>query len=253
MSKSSKSAAEDVYCKLRKMILRGELAEGQSLKAAALQAEFGFGVTPLREALNRLSSEQLVSSSHNLGFRVASMSLDELKDLDRTRQLLEVEMLISSIRLGDEDWEGRIVASHYQLSKQITPTLNTSAKDFDGWENRHKNFHTALISACDSKWMKKLLDQIETQRTRYHCNILLRANQVAIDKPSIKKGINKLLDEALDIGLHTPLMEATLARNEELGRRLLTEHIDLTSNVYQSIHALFPENDEISQNKEKTP
>ncbi|WP_170560272.1 GntR family transcriptional regulator [Ruegeria atlantica] len=241
-----KSAAEEVYGQLRQMILRGELSDGQSLKAAALQSEFGFGTTPLREALNRLSAEQLVVNSFNHGFRVAPITLDELRDLDRTRLLLETEMLVSSIRDGDEDWEGRIVASHYQLAKHRPPGLDATSEATEKWAARHQSFHEALISASGSHWMNTLLEQIETQRTRYHRYILVRAKQVAAEQPEVRDVVNEKLSKVMGIAVHTPLMEATLDREERKARDLMTEHINLTSDAYQSIQSLFPEN---AQNK----
>lgn len=244
MPDTKRSAAESVYEKMRSLILRGDLVAGQSLRASALQKAYGFSATPLREALNRLSVEHLVENAYHQGFRVASLSLDELEDLDTTRSLLEIDMLRVSLRQGDEDWEGRIVASHYQFSKLPTPHIATTPDAFEHWYRRHHTFHEALLSGCSSRWMRILLDQIETQRTRYHRNILLNAVREARNTPAIGEQINGILSEVLGIDAHTPLMEATLNRDEPAAERLMADHIRLTSDAYQRIQSLFPHPEE---------
>lgn len=242
MSTARISAAEETYAKLRRMILRGELQGGESLKSASLQSQFGFGATPLREALNRLSAEHLVVNFFNQGFRVAPTTSQELNDLDRVRLLLETDMLTSSIANGGDDWEECVVVSHFRLGKQAVPSVGSTHDETDQWEESHKSFHTALLSACGSGWMSILLEQIETQRTRYHRHILNRAAQVSADQSALKEQIDDRLGKALGAHAHTPLMEAALNRDQNAARRLIADHIALTTDVYQSIQSLFPEN-----------
>lgn len=241
MPHTRQSAAERAYAELREMILRGDLSGGENLRTAALQEQFGFGATPLREALNRLSAEHLVTLTFNQGFKVSPLSLDELEDLDRTRSLLEIEMLIASIRAGTEDWESRIVASHYQLGKQKLPTIGSDAERIEQWDNRHQAFHDALIAASGSHWMKVLLEKVETQRRRYHLNILRHAQEDARARPETRDGMNEVLAQAMGPAAHTPLMEATLDRDEETARSLMANHIRLTSDAYQAIQAILPD------------
>ena len=67
--------AARIYDELRRRILNLELAPGADLDEMALAGAFNISRTPLREALNRLASEQLVVISPNRGASVAPLSL----------------------------------------------------------------------------------------------------------------------------------------------------------------------------------
>lgn len=248
MNQAHKSAAGEIYTELRRLILSGDLQAGQSLKVATLHKQFGFSATPLREALNRLCAEHLVVNAFNQGFSVAPISLEELEDLGQIRLALEVDMLQASMREGGEDWESRIVAAQYQLSKWSTPEISWDPETFQQWDTRHRNFHSALTSGCMSIWMNRMMEQVETQLTRYHSNILSRARTLAKEQPTLEQKINQLLADVMGLEVHTPLMRATLDRDEKAAARLMRDHIQMTSDVFQSIQVLFPENLETEPN-----
>ena len=56
------SQTERAYRRLRNEILHGDLMPGERLRANDLQDRFQLGLTPIREALTRLSSENFVAS-----------------------------------------------------------------------------------------------------------------------------------------------------------------------------------------------
>jgi GntR family transcriptional regulator, carbon starvation induced regulator len=70
--------AEKAYDALRYDIVTGDLKPGQPLRMAQLAARYDMGFSPLREALNRLQAERLVTSVALKGFSVAPLSLDEM-------------------------------------------------------------------------------------------------------------------------------------------------------------------------------
>ena len=83
-----------------------------------LSERYGMGFSPLREALNRLQSERLVTAESLRGFRVSPLSLAEFEDAFRRRLLIESEALRLSIAAGDDGWAAAIVAALYALRLQ---------------------------------------------------------------------------------------------------------------------------------------
>jgi len=77
------------YHAVRAMILRCELQPGAVINDKALSSKLGYGRTPIREALLRLSSERLVLFLHNQSIIVAPIGLDEINDLYTLRLHLE--------------------------------------------------------------------------------------------------------------------------------------------------------------------
>jgi DNA-binding GntR family transcriptional regulator len=105
-----------VYGHVRAAILSGELRPGQRLKVAELSAEHGVSLNVVREALNRLTGEQLVRAEPQIGFAVTDLSLNDLADLVNVRVAIESVALRWAIDQGDMTWESQVVAAHYRLA-----------------------------------------------------------------------------------------------------------------------------------------
>ena len=102
---------------LRTAISNGELIPGSKLRLDELRMMFGVSLSPLREALSRLSAEGFVVTEDQRGYRVAPISRQNLEEVTKLRALAETFALRESIRNGDDAWEGGVVASLYRINK----------------------------------------------------------------------------------------------------------------------------------------
>src|SRR5258708_34432797 len=93
-----------IYEQLRREIIQGTLLPGEKLRIEALRARYNVGGTPLREAMNRLSTEGLVIQSDQRGFRVTPVSADALRELTRTRCWINQVALRHSPAPGGRAW-----------------------------------------------------------------------------------------------------------------------------------------------------
>jgi DNA-binding GntR family transcriptional regulator len=78
-----------VYDELKKLILSGVLRPGERLHERDLTKRLGVSRTPLREALNQLSSDGLVINRPQRGHFVQAYDAKTVDDLYRLRALLE--------------------------------------------------------------------------------------------------------------------------------------------------------------------
>src|SRR6516162_6845647 len=101
---------DQAYLSLRRDILQGAFKAGQPLRLEGLKDRYGISFSPLREALNRLHSEQLVDVAALRGFRIAKMSLPQMWDNIETRILIETEALKRSVKKGGDIWEANLVS-----------------------------------------------------------------------------------------------------------------------------------------------
>lgn len=205
---------EKAYVGLRKAILRGEFAPGQPLRLAHLRDRFGFGFSPLREALTRLTAERLVTSEALRGFRVAPLSLEELTDTMETRIFVETEALRRAIARGGDVWESAIVSTLHGFKRQVERTAEAGAEGQDALEDRHRDFHRALISGCGSARLMEIFDNLYMDSARYR-------GPWFHDRADIPG--RDLVAE------HSRIADATLARDTELATDLLTEHYRQTT------------------------
>ncbi len=232
------SSADRVYHAIRDMILSSEMPAGAPLRASALARDWGWGLTPIREALTRLLAERLAKTSFNSGFAVAEMSTEGLMDLVSSRTLVETEMLKHSIDQGTEEWEGRIVAAFYQFNRVEMPTLGMDNAGLTRWGMRHREFHAVLVSACSSDWLHHLNDQIDAHMQFYQRNILSELRERAQIDMVIRDYVDQLLAENMSSQSHTALMEAVLDRDKNKAMELFQSHAALSLRCFTELQGL---------------
>jgi DNA-binding GntR family transcriptional regulator len=218
--KTKGTLASSVYEALRKDILQGRLEPGSKLRLQHLARQYGVGNSPLREALNRLSSLGLVTREENKGFRVSTASIAELEELIRTRCMLEQTALKESVQMGDSAWEERVVVAFHRLNR-----LETSATEEEyrtpEWEQAHREYHIALLSACGSELLLDYCRQMNEQTLRYRSLVEVVAYR-----------------DVHECSEHSKIQEAVLARDADRAISMLHRHYSVTLNIIKSSGAL---------------
>ena len=201
-------APSDVACAIRRDILTGRMMPGEKLRFEGLRDRFSVSMGTLREALIRVQSEGLVHGGVGRGFNVAEVSIGQLVDIERLRITLEPQALRDSIGSGNEAWEGEVLAALHVLSR-IEDSGDISRLD-DVWEERHRNFHLKLLSACGSPWTIHFCRILFDQSSRY------RRLATRFEAPRLKSNE------------HRGLVDALLARDADRACTLLIDHIKST-------------------------
>ena len=208
----ARTLAGDAYETIRGAIRSGRFEPGDRLRFADLQALCGMSVTPVREALARLTAEGFTLLDDHRGYSVAPLSLEELCDITATRQLCEGEALRLSVLKGDADWEARVIAAHYLMARtpQVREDIPSAMRE--DWEARHAAFHAALLSACGAPILMEICEKLFSRADRYR--------RLSV---SLSGGARDVAGE------HRRLMELALARDAEGAVKALREHYGLTA------------------------
>ncbi|MCK9511289.1 MAG: FCD domain-containing protein [Pigmentiphaga sp.] len=211
--------SEQAYRNLRRDILNGTLEPDIPLRFEGLKERYGLSFSPLREALARLQAERLVTATALRGYRVAEVSLTEMWDAIQTRVLLETAALRDSLARGDEAWEERVDISFHALERQSARLAVEAGRSeepaIEMLEERHRQFHEALISGASSRWLRELSATLYGQTERYRRPILARRWQESGDRGGVQ-------DE------HRALRDAALSRQADLACELLGAHLRRT-------------------------
>ena len=207
MADPRKTYAEVAYDRLRTDIRSGKLTPGTKLRLAHLCEEYGFGFSPIREALFRLSAEHLVTTEGQRGFRVASVSLPDFLQIVELRAELEFQALKESIENGDDSWEASVVSSMHMMRKTPPIWKSDDPQLVEQRQRRHQDFHSALLSACRSAWRLRFWNLLQAQIERYHRIVLF---QVALPRKAAKS-IESDHQEIMEAALSRDL-DATVAR-----------------------------------------
>lgn len=205
--------ATAIYAILRREIIRGELLPGEKLRVEGLAERCHVGATPVREALNRLSMEGLVSQQDQKGFRVAPVSTQHLGELTRTRVWVTEIALRESIAAGDAAWEDRLVVAYRRMARTPNRLPDTPHELNPEWENLHRSFHSALVAACPSRMLLDFSSRLFEEGERYR-HLSVRGSS---------SGARDVKEE------HRELLEATLARDTGEAVRLMNQHTLLTT------------------------
>lgn len=212
-----RTLAGDAYEAIRQAIRSGRFKPGDRLRFADLQALCGMSVTPVREALARLTAEGFTVLDDHRGYSVASLSLAELRDITAARQLCESEALRLSVEKGDADWEGRVIAAHHLMTRipQVREDIPSAMRE--DWEARHAAFHAALISACGSPILLEICEKLFSRADHYR--------RMSI---SLSGGTRDVAGE------HRRVMELALARDAEGAAAVLRDHYGRTAAALDS-------------------
>lgn len=218
-STQNETLASSVYHALLDDILAGKLIPGHKLRLQALKNDYNVGNSPLREALNRLSANGMVVREENKGFRVSPASISALQELIRTRCWLEEIALRESIRNANDQYDERIVLAYHRVSKLALS--NGSSYSSPEQENKHREFHQSLISACNSKILLKYCEQLHEQTLRYR-------NLAAVVQ----------YREGHEGDEHRAIRDAVLERKADIAVDLLTSHYKITAEIIISSGSL---------------
>ena len=82
-------SSERIYRELRERIISGSLAPGTRVVEVSLATELAVSRTPVREAVKRLQSEQLLAEDPLRGLVVRGPEAGEIEDVYRVREVLD--------------------------------------------------------------------------------------------------------------------------------------------------------------------
>ena len=210
--------ASAIYLELRGAILDGSLKPGAKLNVRDLSDRFETGLSPIREALNRLAMEGLAHHTDNRGFVVSPVSVPELQDLTQARCWMNDIGIRRSIEFGDAAWEEAVLVSCHRLSRTPRDPADGSPGPDPAWNIAHKAFHQALVSACGSNWLVETCSQLFDSAERYRS--LARLAGASRSDPR---------DE------HREIMTATLDRDADTAASLLTDHFQRTAQLVRTV------------------
>jgi DNA-binding GntR family transcriptional regulator len=213
--------SSSIYERLRREILSGELPPGSKLTIDPLRARYQSGISPIREALNRLSAEGLVDKQDQRGFRVAATSEADLAELVRTRCWLESMALRESMARGDDQWHELLVVLLHRLSRIPRSTSEYGYSENPEWEALHRQFHRAILAPCGSTRLIRYCEDMADQAYRYR--------QLAVRRSFQSRDT---------LAEHAELVDAILARDADRAVALLVEHYRRTAAIVRGQEAV---------------
>lgn len=155
------STRDFAYTEIKKMIIMGQLAPDEPIVEDRLASQLEISRTPLREALQRLEIEELVIRQRNGRLKVASISIEEVKEIFTVRSKLE-EIVVSQAVERATDNDIRHLAN---LTLMIRETYKQN--DVEDTLYYGSKFHQYIYDLSQNKTAVNILSQLNDHIYRY--------------------------------------------------------------------------------------
>jgi DNA-binding GntR family transcriptional regulator len=208
VSDTTATIADRVFDQLRLAIVEGEIPPGSKISEPVLAARYGISRGPLREAMRRLESSNLVDRKPNVGARVITLS---------SEQLLEIYV----IREALEGMAARLAAQHMpeatiiELKRLLEQHRSEAAQD--DWQTYFQqegdlDFHFRIVQGSGNRRLIDILcNDLYHLARMYRCQFGMKSERV---RDAIKE--------------HELIADAIGERDGELAEWLMRRHIRLS-------------------------
>jgi DNA-binding GntR family transcriptional regulator len=219
---TSSTRTSAVYRVLRQDILNGKLPPSAKLLIDELSQRCGVTSTPIREALNQLVTEGFVLKVDQKGFFVTQVSRRELSELTNTRCWVESIALREALANRTPKWEEELILAGHRLSRIDRSADPDVFQENAAWEDTHKQFHTALIAACPSRWLLEFCSLMTDHAVRYR----YLSMSLAYPERDVGKEHKALVDAAID-GPPARAIEMLMAHYRTTADIIIESNMDL--------------------------
>ncbi|MGF7160824.1 DNA-binding GntR family transcriptional regulator [Rhodoligotrophos appendicifer] len=197
------SLREKTLTKLREAIAAGYFKAGERLVERDICARTEVSRTSLREALRHLESEGLVESRKGVGVFVASLSLDDVRDIYEVRRALDAEATRLFTKRATEKQRNRLC----EVMKRLADIPHT---DHARAHRANIEFFEIIYEGAGNKVAHGFMQSLQT-RTSMLRSITLRA----VTREHYEE----------TIALFSGIVEAIEARKENLASKLCREFV----------------------------
>ena len=149
------SLREQVYLYLREQMNTGKLLPGSTIDMNELSKQLGISKTPLRDALIRLECEGYVEILPRRGVRVASLTLQDVKNLYEIIGTLEASVILSCCNCMD--------SARIERLKRLNTKMRTVLvdEDFNSYYDLNLEFHNVYLNLSDNAELRHLLTHLK--------------------------------------------------------------------------------------------
>ncbi len=192
------------YSEIKRRVLTGELAPGERLNEKQLATALMVSPTPVREALNKLRSDGLVTYSAWQGAAVISLNPEDLAHLYGIRCVLEgLAIREACPNLSPEDLD------HLDsLLMQAAEVMSGGEPEADSIHQSNHVFHQYILARSGNPWLAKTIEGIQ--------DLLVLARRFL---PALESGKEAHQE-------HLTIMKALRAEDWAAAEEIMVSHIE---------------------------
>lgn len=194
------TSKEKAYRELRRSIIMGHRRPGERLSLDELVKTYKTSITPLRDALQMLSQEGLVTIRPRSGYFVRSITLRELHELFEVREILELAAVERAAQRIDEE-------ALQELEHVHAGYTGDDDESYDRYTDENRRFHTLIAEASGNQELAQMLGHLHDRLARF----------------MVLRGAGKSQEQT-----HAEIIRALRAHDVEAARQAMLSEIDET-------------------------
>jgi DNA-binding GntR family transcriptional regulator len=192
-----------IYGELRRSIIMGHRPPGEKINVREIAEHYGTSITPIREALQMLYQEGLVTIKPHSGYLVTRLTLKQLRDLFELREILELAAVERAvIRISDEQ-----VA---EMERVYAGYTGDDDESYARYTAENRRFHCLIAEATGNQELTEMLGHVHDRLARFM--VMRRAG----------KGMQ---------GSHARIIEALRLGDLEAARQALSDELADTRSI----------------------
>lgn len=209
------SLAMQVYETIKDEIITCVLQPGQQIAQPQLAERYQTGITPIREALQKLAKEGLVQSIPRFGYIVSPITIEDVGEIYELRSVLEAAAArLAAIRATQEQIDALAELADYTY-------IYKEHHSYSNFLSHNREFHQAVAQASGNKRLADAISQLLDELTRvFHLGL------------DIKDSAEEMRDE------HKQLVTA-LQKHDPEGSEEIVRH-QIVRSQQRVIEALLP-------------
>ena len=149
-----------IYRDVRRSIIMGHCEPGERLDIDKLAGRYDTSVTPVRDALQMLSTEGLVTIKPRSGYFVTRITLKKLRDMLELRKVLELAVIErAALRITQEQIEVlRSVHAGY---------TGDDDESYDRYTEENRRFHRLIAEASGNEELADAVGRLHDRLARF--------------------------------------------------------------------------------------
>jgi GntR family transcriptional regulator, rspAB operon transcriptional repressor len=160
ISNENESAKNLIYKELRRSIIMGHRQPGSRLIVKEIAKNYNTSITPVRDALQMLSQEGLVTIKARSGYYVAALTLKELRDLLDLRRILELAAIEkAALRITPDQIEA--------LRKVHAGYTGEDDASYERYTEENRKFHYLIAVASGNLALAESLEHLHDRLARF--------------------------------------------------------------------------------------
>lgn len=177
--------ADLAYEEIKDAIVHGKMRPGDYLGEGALAQALEMSRTPVREALKRLASENLVEITPKGAF-VKEVSPQDIEEIYELREVLECLAVQTAVRNITQEEMDQLESRGRSLKEELKAGGPVDWRAVSKWDN---DLHALIISKCTNSYLKQFMGILNRHILRYQ---LLAAQALSDPENTIRQHLEMI-------------------------------------------------------------